>query len=100
MQSARVRIADLIGNPSANSAGQPARMAASYSKFFYQPRCFCYSDRTHVRRLGPNNLRNPCRLNFDMALFKHFAIKENMALEFRAEAFNVFNHPRVVIRTH
>ena len=41
---------------------------------------------------GRNYLRNPNRTNFDMALFKHFAIKESMAFEFRAEAFNVFNH--------
>ena len=27
-----------------------------------------------------------------MGLFKHFAIKESTAFEFRAEAFNVFNH--------
>jgi hypothetical protein len=26
-----------------------------------------------------------------MGIFKHFAIKENTALEFRAEGFNVFN---------
>ncbi len=27
-----------------------------------------------------------------MAVFKHFDIKEHLALEFRAEAFNIFNH--------
>jgi hypothetical protein len=31
-------------------------------------------------------------LNFDMALLKHFPITERSNLEFRAEAFNVFNH--------
>jgi len=39
-----------------------------------------------------NSLVAPNRTNFDMALFKHFAIKEQMAFEFRLEAFNVFNH--------
>ncbi|HXW57179.1 MAG TPA: carboxypeptidase regulatory-like domain-containing protein [Candidatus Cybelea sp.] len=41
---------------------------------------------------GRNFLRSPLRLNFDMALFKNFKIKESMAVQFRAEAFNVFNH--------
>jgi hypothetical protein len=36
--------------------------------------------------------RNPSRLNFDMAMEKHFNLKEKASLEFRAEAFNVFNH--------
>ena len=35
--------------------------------------------------------------NFDMGIFKHFAIKESMALEFRAEAFNIFNHSQFYI---
>ena len=37
-------------------------------------------------------MKNPPRTNFDMGLFKHFEIKEERAIEFRAEAFNVFNH--------
>jgi hypothetical protein len=36
--------------------------------------------------------RNPSRLNFDMAMEKHFSLMERANLEFRAEAFNVFNH--------
>ena len=27
-----------------------------------------------------------------MAVFKHFLIRENIAFEFRAEAFNIFDH--------
>ena len=37
-------------------------------------------------------LNNPSRLNFDMALFKTIPIHEAIALQFRVEAFNVFNH--------
>lgn len=41
---------------------------------------------------GRNFLNNPSRLNFDIALLKRFVIREATALEFRAEAFNLFNH--------
>lgn len=41
---------------------------------------------------GRNFLNNPGRLNFDLSLFRHFKIMESGDLEFRAEAFNVFNH--------
>ena len=41
---------------------------------------------------GRNILNNPWRTNFDMALLKHFAVTESKYFEFRAEAFNVFNH--------
>ncbi|MGO9863010.1 MAG: carboxypeptidase regulatory-like domain-containing protein [Terriglobales bacterium] len=60
----------LIGNPSE----------------FVAPRGLTFGD------AGRNFLNNPYRLNFDMALLKHFKIRESGELEFRAEAFNVFNH--------
>ncbi|MGC2246844.1 MAG: TonB-dependent receptor [Terriglobales bacterium] len=40
---------------------------------------------------GRNFANNPSRLNFDMALAKHFKVRESGQFEFRAEAFNVFN---------
>lgn len=40
-----------------------------------------------------NNLRGPHLSTTDLSLNKHFAIRENYTLEFRAEAYNVFNHP-------
>ena len=41
---------------------------------------------------GSGVITGPGLINFDMALFKDFRIKEGHALEFRAEFFNVFNH--------
>jgi len=46
---------------------------------------------------GRNFLNNPSRLNFDTALLKHFKVTEGSTLEFRAEAFNVFNHTQFLI---
>jgi len=53
---------------------------------FVAPRGLTFGD------AGRNFLNNPSRLNFDMSLLKLFVIHENSALEFRAEAFNIFNH--------
>ncbi len=41
---------------------------------------------------GRNSLNNPSRLNFDIALLRHFKLGERGSGEFRAEAFNIFNH--------
>ena len=40
---------------------------------------------------GRNSLNNPRRTNWDTALLKNIAVKESMQVQFRAEAFNVFN---------
>jgi len=39
-----------------------------------------------------NNLRGPHYSDFDIGLAKHFPITEQVHLEFRADAYNVFNH--------
>jgi hypothetical protein len=56
------------------------------SDAFAAPQGLTYGD------AGRNVLNMPHRTNFDMGLFKTFAIHEAMNFEFRAEAFNIFNH--------
>jgi hypothetical protein len=53
----------------------------------YQPRGpDCYGN------LGFDAIRGPGRNNFDLSLLKNFAFTERFHMEFRAEAFNAFNH--------
>jgi TonB-dependent receptor-like protein len=42
-------------------------------------------------RIG--NLRGPDLVDFDFVLQKNFKIRESQQIEFRAEFFNIFNHP-------
>jgi hypothetical protein len=42
---------------------------------------------------GFNSLRGPGYANLDFGLFRTFAIKEQLKMQFRAEALNLFNHP-------
>jgi hypothetical protein len=42
---------------------------------------------------GRNILRSDGLVNFDITLKKNFIFSEQRRLEFRAEAFNIFNHP-------
>ncbi|MBV8844350.1 MAG: carboxypeptidase regulatory-like domain-containing protein [Bryobacterales bacterium] len=41
---------------------------------------------------GINYMYGPGVINFDMALQKQFAVRERVRLQFRIDAFNVFNH--------
>ena len=38
-------------------------------------------------------IHNPGFVNVNSGLFKKFAITEHTGVQFRAEAFNLFNHP-------
>jgi hypothetical protein len=82
----------VISNPQSSIPPASQRTSPSYAKFDFNPGAFALPQGL---TFGPNDrniVRNPSRLTFDMGVFKHFAIKESTALEFRAEAFNIFNH--------
>jgi hypothetical protein len=80
---------DLVGDPH-SAAGSCARVAAGPQLYnpcaFADPRGLTFGD------AGRNILRNPRTTNFDMSLAKSFKINESTGFQFRAEAFNVFNH--------
>ena len=85
---------DRIGNPSSGIPPASQVSSASYSKFDFNPAAFTLPQGLTFGNAGRSDARNPNRINFDMGVFKHFAIKESTAVEFRAEAFNIFNHPQ------
>ncbi len=58
---------------------------------FVAPRGLTFGD------AGRNSLNNPGRINFDMALLRHFKPTESSEMEFRAEFFNIFNTTQVRI---
>ena len=80
---------DLAGNPRSGVVNTPE---PGYSSLRYNPSAFVAPTGLTYGNAGRNILTNPGRVNFDMSLLKKFSITETKYFEFRAEAFNVFNH--------
>ena len=80
---------DLVGDP---NSGFAQNLTPGLGPQWYDPAAFAAPRGLTFGTAPRNLLRNPNRLNFDMGLFKRFLINERMGFEFRAEAFNVFNH--------
>jgi hypothetical protein len=53
----------------------------------------CVPGTQHFGSLGRNSLIGPGYWDFDASLFKTVAVTEAVKLQFRAEIFNLFNHP-------
>ena len=84
---------DLVGNPKQGVSSSPlAGPLSGFGPLLYNPDVFVLPTGLTFGDAGRNILRNPWRTNFDMALIKHFPVTEGTYFEFRAEAFNVFNH--------
>jgi len=86
---------DLVGDPRSGVNSSPLAgnlIGDGFGPLLYNPAAFNEPTGLTFGDAGRNILRNPWRTNFDMALLKHFNVTESKYFEFRAEAFNVFNH--------
>ena len=82
---------DVVGD--AYSKPSQSQTVGVPGPLLYNPAAFVEPTGLTFGDAGRNILNNPGRTNFDMGLFKRFPLKsETRAVEFRAEAFNVFNH--------
>jgi hypothetical protein len=82
--------ADLIGDP---YSPPPVKFVDGIpGPLLFNPGAYAAPRGLTFGNCGRNSLRNPRRTNLDMALLKHFTVSETKEFEFRAEAFNIFNH--------
>jgi len=59
---------------------------------WFDPRAFVVPTPGTFGNVSRGSLRGPGLVSFDTSLFKKIKISETLNLQFRAEAFNVFNH--------
>jgi len=68
-----------------NTAAFSAPAVCSTTQAGYPNSCFGNAPRNYLRSDGTANL--------DLSIFRNFKVTENQSLQFRAEAFNLFNSP-------
>jgi len=83
--------ADCVGSPYTHPA-LGGSIPNTIGPLLYNPAAFVAPRGLTFGDCGRNSLRNPSRTNFNLSLLKHFKIFGERDLEFRVEAFNVFNH--------
>jgi hypothetical protein len=60
---------------------------------WYNPACFTASEYGTLGSMGRNSLVGPGYVDIDFGVWKNTRITERFNLQFRAELFNIFNHP-------
>jgi len=64
---------------------------------WYNTACFTPSAYGTIGNLGRNNLVGPGFVETDIGIMKNTKINERFSVQFRAELFNVFNHPNFAV---
>jgi hypothetical protein len=80
--------ADRVGNPST----VPPSDHTVKGHLFFNPAAYAQPQGLTFGNSGRNSLNGPHRINFDMSVYKVFKPTEKIDVQFRAEAFNIFNH--------
>jgi hypothetical protein len=73
--------------------GQPVYLSGSAATLFVNPNAFSLPAPGTFGTLGRGLVRQPSLTNVDFSMNKNFALTERARLQFRAEFFNLFNHP-------
>jgi hypothetical protein len=91
--SSSASFADRVGDPNSGTVQPPLTgNLQGLGPLLFNPAAYAPPRGLTFGDSGRNSLNNPNRTNFDMSLFKRIPIKESMGFEFRAEAYNIFNH--------
>jgi hypothetical protein len=61
---------------------------------WFNPACFAQPAAGQLGSANRTPLSGPDFVNTDFSIIKHFVPREGMRLDFRAEFFNLFNHPQ------
>jgi hypothetical protein len=93
--------ADRVGNPRGIKP-TVAGGGSNIGPLLLNPAAFAAPRGLTFGNSGRNSVNNPSRTNFNMSLLKHFSVRGENNLEFRAEVFNLFNHTqfRIYDPTH
>jgi len=87
---------DICGN--INAAPPETNVPGVIGPLLFNPGAFCAPQGLTFGNAGRNILRNPDISNWNMGLFKSIPIHgEQVHLQFRAEAFNTFNHSQLYV---
>ncbi len=65
---------------------------ANPGRFWFNPAAFTATKPLKFGTSGRDIITSPSWWNTDLSVFKNFQIRENIRLQFRAEAFNAFNN--------
>ena len=90
---------DLVGDINANTNGKfsggVVSGVATDQNFWFNPAAFKEQAAGTFGNAPRNLLRNPGDQQWDIALFKNFALRGSSKVQFRAEVFNFPNHPNL-----